>query len=72
MTGRYVVTEVWCDGNPVDLQTYDSLTDALDRRDQERKERPGVPSRGPLFFVHDLDDPERGQLDHDDLYEEVA
>ena len=70
MTGRYAVTEVWADGNPAELQTYDSLEDALDRRDQERKERPSNRS-GPVFFVHDLDDPERGWLDHDDLYEEV-
>lgn len=68
---RYAVTEVWCDGNPADLQTYDSLEDALDRRDQERKERPYVRGRGPLFYVHDLDDPERGWLDHDDLFEEA-
>ena len=68
-TERFVVMEVWCDGNPVDVARKESLEDALDLRDTLRLERPGRRGTGPLFYVVDADDPERGWLDHDDVYE---
>ena len=68
---RYVVTEVWIDGNPDDLSRHEELQDALDHRDELRKQRP-CGRTGPTFFVHDAEDPERGWLDVDDLYETEA
>ena len=67
---RYVVMEVYCDGNPADVQAFDNLVDALDLRDELRRERPSRRS-GPVFFVVDRDDEERGWLDHDDACEVV-
>lgn len=63
---RYVVIEVWADGNPTDLQAFEDLTDALDLRDELHRERPGRRGSGPLFLVYDRDDPELGYLDHED------
>lgn len=65
---RFVVMEAWCTGAD-EHSSKDSLIDALDLRDRLRQERPRG-STGPVFFVVDRDDPERGWLDHEDLYEE--
>lgn len=67
---RFVVMEVWADGSPHDLAAKESLTDALELRDVLRKERPRGRT-GPVFLVYDCDDPERGYLNYEDIYEEA-
>ena len=66
---RFMVMDVYPDGVPDERARFDALEDALDLRDELRKKHPW-PGR-VHFFVWDDEDPERGQLDHDDLYEEA-
>lgn len=67
MTGPFIVMEAWCTGAD-EHTSHDDLDSALDHRDELRKTRPRGRT-GPLFFVVDGDDPERGWLEHDDLVE---
>lgn len=64
MTGRFIVNEAWNTG--ADQHTaHDDLESALDHRDELSKERPRGRT-GPIFFVTDKDDPERGHLSWED------
>lgn len=65
--GRFVVYEVRPDGVPVDVQGFDEMVDAFDLHDELEQKYAG---QRVFVGVTDKDDPERGWLTHDHLYEE--
>lgn len=63
--GHFAVMEAWCTGAD-EYAVQDTLEDALDLRDELTKTKVRY-STGPLFFVVDRDDPERGWLEWEDV-----
>lgn len=66
---RYSVVRILPDGVPFALSYWETLEDALSERDLQRRDH--SPFRA-YFAVIDNQDEERGQLDYEDTYEEVA
>lgn len=61
--GRYLLTVVYPDGNPMTITRFHRLSSALIILDVLTLVR----TRSELFFVTDDDEPERGRLDWDDV-----
>lgn len=59
----YVLSVVYRDGNPMVVERFAALAEALTARDKE-----SAPARrlSEHWMVHDSDDEERGYLDWDD------
>lgn len=60
---RFVVMEARPDGVPMDRQAFAALTDALDLLSELRRAHSGD---RVVFFITDIDDPERGWIEDDD------
>jgi hypothetical protein len=65
----YVLSVVYPDGNPMQVECFTDLSNALTVRDHRTKpERHGREH----WMVHDSDDEERGYFEWDDVEDHVA